>query len=51
MMTEFTYFNEEWNDEKTGEDNSDKRRVAPCVAHAYASEEQEEIHQKEKAQK
>ena len=48
-MTEFTYFNEEWNDEKTGESDSDKRRVAPCVAHAYASEEQEEILEKEKA--
>ena len=36
---------------ETGENNANKRRVAPCVAHAYASEEQEEIYQKEKAQK
>jgi hypothetical protein len=29
--------------------NANKRRVAPCIAHAYASEEQEEILEKEKA--
>ena len=48
-MVEFEYFNEECNNEKIRENNSDKRRVAPCVAHAYASEEQEEILEKEKA--
>ena len=48
-MVDFKYFNEEWNDEKIRKNNSDKRRVAPCVAHAYASEEQEKIYQKGKA--
>ena len=43
-MTEFTYFNEEWNDEKIRKDNIDKGRVAPCVGHAYASEELSLIH-------
>ena len=50
-MVNFKYFNEEWNDEKIRENNSNKRRVAPCSAHALASEEQEEIYQKAKAQK
>lgn len=50
-MVDFKYFNEEWNDEKIRENNANKRRVAPCVAHAYASEEQEEIYQKSKTQK
>lgn len=36
---------------EAGENNANKRRVAPCVAHAYASEEQEEIYQKSKTQK
>ena len=48
-MVDFKYFNEEWNDEKIRENSLNKRRVAPCVAHAYASEEQEEIYQKGKA--
>lgn len=50
-MVDFKYFNEEWNDEKIRENSLNKRRVAPCVAHAYASEEQEEIYQKNKTQK
>ena len=50
-MTEFTYFNEEWNDEKIRKGNIDKGRVAPCVGHAYASEEQEEIYLNSKTQK
>jgi len=51
MNMEFIYFSDEWNDEKIRKDNIDKGRVAPCVGHAYASEEQEEIYQKNKAQK
>ena len=50
-MVDFKYFNEEWNDEKIRENSLNKRRVAPCVAHAYASEEQEEVYQKNKTQK
>lgn len=50
-MVEFEYFNEEWNDEKIRKYYIDKGRVAPCVAHAYASEEQEEVYQKNKTQK
>tara|TARA_B110000971_G_C20014068_1_gene503036 strand:+ start:652 stop:945 length:294 start_codon:yes stop_codon:yes gene_type:complete len=47
-MTEFTYFNEEWNDEKIKKNSNNKGRVAPCIGHAYASEEQEEIYQNSK---
>lgn len=51
MNMEFIYFSDEWNDQKIRKGNIDKGRVAPCVGHAYASEEQEEVYQKNKAQK
>ena len=35
--------------EQNKRESTDLPRVAPCVAHAYASEEQEEILEKEKA--
>jgi len=53
---EFIYFSDEWNEPK-GEKSeiargtTDVPRMGPCSAHAIASEEQEEIYQKEKAQK
>lgn len=46
------YFNDEWNQEEqtseTTRGSTNSPRVAPCSAHAYASEEQEEILKKEK---
>lgn len=48
---EFIYFEEQWNEResktpKTG--SIDLPRMAPCSAHARASEEQEEVLKKEK---
>jgi len=55
MNMEFIYFSDEWNEEKKSDrvkgSGTNPPRVAPCSAHAYASEEQEEIYQKNKAQK
>ena len=53
---EFIYCSDEWNEEraegsKIGRSGVDVPRVGPCSAHAIASEEQEEIYQKRKAQK
>ena len=53
---EFIYFSDEWNEKrekrgKVGGSGVDLPRVGPCSAHAIASEEQEEIYQKRKAQK
>ena len=53
---EFIYFSDEWNEKrekkgKIGGSGVDLPRVGPCSAHAIASEEQEEIYQKNKTQK
>jgi hypothetical protein len=53
---EFIYFSDEWNEkrkdgDKTRAGGTHPPRMAPCSAHAYASEEQEEIYQKNKTQK
>ena len=53
---EFIYFSDEWNEKReekgnTREGSANPPRLAPCSAHAYASEEQEEIYQKNKTQK
>lgn len=56
---EFIYFSEEWNEKreeisksyKTRAGGANPPRVAPCSAHAIASEEQEEIYQKKQTQK
>lgn len=50
---EFIYFSDEWNEKREEKGKSrgsgtNPPRMAPCSAHARASEEQEEIYQKEK---
>lgn len=53
---EFIYFSDEWNEKREEKGNiggsgTNPPRMGPCSAHAIASEEQEEIHQKNKTQK
>lgn len=49
--TDHNQANSERNEEAIEETRINSTRVAPCVAHAYASQEQEALLEKEKTSK